>query len=112
VKEPFARGRRWERERKTIYYMITMYCRKRHGYRDRLCADCRVLAEYTRQRLEKCPFRENKPTCARCTVHCYKPTMREKVKTVMRYSGPRMIYTHPLLAVAHFLNGRNKIPGS
>ncbi|MCU0373022.1 MAG: nitrous oxide-stimulated promoter family protein [Ignavibacteria bacterium] len=30
--------------------------------------------------------------------------MREKVKNVMRYSGPRMLLKHPYLAVRHLLN--------
>jgi hypothetical protein len=30
--------------------------------------------------------------------------MREKIKAVMRYAGPRMIYRHPILAGKHFLN--------
>ena len=32
--------------------------------------------------------------------------MREEVREVMRHSGPRMLRRHPLLAVAHLLDGR------
>jgi hypothetical protein len=32
--------------------------------------------------------------------------MREQVKTVMRYSGPRMSYRHPYLAMRHLLDRR------
>jgi hypothetical protein len=34
--------------------------------------------------------------------------MREKVKKVMRYSGPRMLWHHPILAVHHLIDGRKK----
>jgi hypothetical protein len=43
-------------------------------------------------------------------MHCYKPAMREKIKDVMRYSGPRMSYRHPLLALFHFIDGFRKAP--
>ncbi|MBN1472600.1 MAG: nitrous oxide-stimulated promoter family protein, partial [Syntrophaceae bacterium] len=31
------------------------------------------------------------------------PAMREKIKAVMRYSGPRMLYRHPILMGIHYL---------
>ena len=36
--------------------------------------------------------------------------MRERVREVMRYSGPRMLWRHPVLAAAHLMDGR-KTPG-
>jgi hypothetical protein len=36
-----------------------------------------------------------------CPVHCFKPEMREKIKTVMRFSGPLMIYRHPIIGLQH-----------
>jgi hypothetical protein len=96
-----------EREHKTVEYMIAFYCRKQHeGIQ--LCSECRELSEYAAQRLEKCPFREDKPTCAKCPVHCYKSEMREKIRKVMRYSGPRMILRHPIWAILHIMDGRRK----
>jgi hypothetical protein len=38
-------------------------------------------------------------------VHCYKPVMRDKVRGVMRFSGLRMIYKHPVLSLLHFADG-------
>ena len=61
-------------------------------------------------RLDKCPFLEGKTTCANCPVHCYKSDMREKVREVMRYSGPRMTLRHPILAVFHLIDGLRKEP--
>jgi hypothetical protein len=34
--------------------------------------------------------------------------MREKVKKVMRRSGPRMLLHHPLLAIHHVIDGHKK----
>lgn len=104
------RLRRMEREKKTLEAMIGIFCRDRHGSSKDLCPDCRELQAYAIKRLEKCPFGEEKPPCSRCTVHCYKPAMRERIRGVMRHSGPRMIRRHPVLAVAHLLDGRRKEP--
>jgi hypothetical protein len=86
--------------------MIRLYCRDHHGSRDQPCTECARLLGYAEQRLDRCPFGADKPTCARCTVHCYRRDMRERVRTVMRYSGPRMLRRHPYLAVAHLLDRR------
>ena len=98
------------RERKTIEVMVRLYCRDRHGTQAGLCAGCNELLSYACQRLDKCPFQEGKTTCLNCPVHCYKPEMREKVRVVMRYAGPRMLYRHPILAILHLLDGRRKEP--
>ena len=93
------------REKRTIEAMIGLYCRDHHGTRDGLCNDCRELRDYAHARLDRCRFQENKPTCARCPVHCYKPAMRTRVAAVMRYAGPRMLRRHPVLALRHLLDG-------
>lgn len=99
---------RLKRERRTISVMIAMYCRAQHGQAEGLCPQCSALEDYAMQRIEKCPFKADKPTCANCPVHCYKPAMREQVRRVMRYSGPRMLLHHPVLAILHILDGRAK----
>ena len=94
-----------EREKTIVSEMIALYCRGNHrNHRGRaLCPDCVALAEYARQRSDKCPFMETKTFCSNCTVHCYKPGMREKIRAVMRYSGPRMLLHHPVMAVRHVI---------
>ncbi len=44
-----------------------------------------------------------KTFCAHCKVHCYRPEMREKIRKVMRFSGPRMIIYAPKTALWHML---------
>ena len=80
--------------------MIRLYCRKNHGAGE-LCPQCLELFEYAKARAEHCPFMETKTFCSNCRVHCYKPQMREKIKEVMRFSGPRMLLCHPGMAVWH-----------
>ena len=98
----FARRRR---ELRTLEAMMRMYCRHFHRSQP-LCAECSALARYAQRRLERCVFGDEKPTCANCTVHCYRADMRERVRVMMRWAGPRMILRHPLLAIAHKLDGR------
>jgi len=100
---------RMRREEKTVEAMIHLYCRHHHG-KLKLCNDCGQLAAYTRERLGNCPFQEGKTVCSKCKVHCYKPEMREQIRTVMGYSGPRMIYLHPVMAIAHLVDKRRKEP--
>ena len=98
------------RERRTVEAMIGIYCHAHHGTRNNLCSECAQLKDYANLRLVKCPFQEGKTTCARCPIHCYTPAMREEIKAVMRYAGPRMLYRHPILAVQHLIDGRRKEP--
>ncbi len=101
---------RMRRERRTIEAMIRLYCRDHHGRGRELCAGCAELLGYALERLDRCPFQEGKTTCAKCPVHCYKPSMREAVRAVMRYAGPRMVWRHPVLALFHLLDGRRTEP--
>lgn len=97
------------REIKTVITMIGMYCKDNHRTGE-LCQECSELQQYAINKLDDCPFQEGKTTCTQCPVHCYKPNMREKIKKVMRYSGPRMAYRHPVLALFHIIDGRRKTP--
>ncbi|MBR5467227.1 MAG: nitrous oxide-stimulated promoter family protein [Bacteroidaceae bacterium] len=66
-----------------------------------LCPQCQALLDYAHKRLEHCKFGEDKPSCTRCPVHCYKPAMRQQIRQVMRYSGPRMLLHNPVFAIRH-----------
>jgi len=96
-----------EREKETVSLMIAIYCRKKHGGKD-LCPDCAALDAYARQRSDKCLFMETKTFCSNCKVHCYKKDMREKIREVMRFSGPRMIFYHPVMAIRHVIESKKE----
>ena len=98
-------------EHKSLQKMIGLYCRSHHNPPPcQLCLDCQSLAEYAHQRIDCCPYGLNKPTCAKCPIHCYRQDRREEIRIVMRYSGPRMLLHHPILAILHLLNGFRKTP--
>ncbi|MFX0205147.1 MAG: nitrous oxide-stimulated promoter family protein [Candidatus Hodarchaeota archaeon] len=100
---------RMSREKKTVNAMIRIYCKGKHKSKENICSDCRELQRYAFERLNKCRYQENKPTCANCPIHCYKPSMRKNIRAVMRYSGPRMLRKHPILAFGHIIDGRRKM---
>lgn len=106
-------------EKKVVGLMIRMYCRRhcrRNGQACRtgrthqggrsgspLCPECAALLDYALRRLDSCRFGNDKPSCRKCPVHCYRADMRERIRTVMRWAGPRMIFHHPLAATRHLL---------
>jgi hypothetical protein len=92
-----------ETERATVLTMINLYCRQQHKS-IKLCQDCASLWTYAEERLEKCPYGIEKPTCQNCPIHCYRADMRQKIKEVMRYAGPKMIFHHPVMAVRHLIH--------
>jgi len=97
------------REWLTMIRMVGIYCSDHHGTGGEvLCAECREFLDYAEVRLQKCPYGDDKPTCSNCPVHCYKPAQRAQAKAIMRYAGPRMLIRHPLLTIAHKLDGLRK----
>ena len=114
TRSDFASAReftRRAREFKTIAAMLRMYCRAHHDAKGAvLCPACVALHDYAQRRLERCVFGEAKPTCVNCQVHCYSANMRERVRQVMRWAGPRMLLRHPLLAIRHLIDNRRPAP--
>ncbi len=100
------------REVATVEVMIQKYCREQHHSDGSLCKECLELLTYVGKRLGNCPFQENKTTCGKCPIHCYKPAMREKIREVMRTIGPKMILNHPLMGIMHLVDGLRRKPKS
>ena len=101
---------RMDRERRTVDVMLGLYCHGQHGTRHELCPDCDALRAYAQQRLKTCPYQEGKTTCAKCPIHCYRPEMRARIRAVMRYAGPRMLFRHPMMTLLHLLDGLRREP--
>ena len=105
-----------EREKEMVSDMILLYCQKQHKSirkvtglkKTDLCQECAELEAYARMRSDKCPFMETKTFCSNCKVHCYKPDMRQRIRTVMRFSGPRMLFVHPVAAIRHVIESRKE----
>jgi hypothetical protein len=101
---------RIEREAQTLQAMFRLYCRGQHNMKSGLCKECQKLQDYALTRLKRCPFQEGKTTCVQCPIHCYKAEMRLRIREVMRFAGPRMLLSHPVLAIRHTWDGRRKEP--
>lgn len=93
---------RIEEEKQVVRQMIQLYCRRKEGNRE-LCPSCTELLSYAMVRLERCKFADNKPTCRKCPIHCYRPDMKERMRKVMRWAGQRMILYHPFVAIRHIM---------
>lgn len=103
--------RRLQREFQTMQAMVGIHCRAHHHAREGAepCGECREFLAYAEQRLEKCPYGESKPTCAKCPIHCYKRAQREQARVIMRYAGPRMTLRHPWLSLTHLLDKLRRV---
>lgn len=97
---------RIERERITVIKMIELYCKLNHHTNGKICSDCYSLSDYAMKRLDNCPYDEDKPTCKNCPVHCYRKYEREKIREIMRFSGPKMLFRHPYLAIMHLIDNK------
>ena len=86
--------------------MVKMYCNHNHGKKGSICSECNELIEFANERIEKCVFQNNKPVCSECQIHCYRQEMRDKIKVVMRFAGPRMIFLHPIIGIRHLIDKR------
>lgn len=96
-----------ERENTTLRLMAEIYCKGHHADADRaengLCPTCEEVVSYAEARTAACPLGERKTTCGRCSIHCYRPAMREAVRDIMGYAGPRMVIRHPIRTLRHMI---------
>ena len=99
-----------------VSQMIALWCRGHHagaaraadaprvrlGLREvRLCPECAELREYALGRIGRCPHMGTKTFCSVCPTHCYRKEMRERIREVMRWAGPRMLLYRPVPAIRH-----------
>ena len=96
---------RLRREQATFVCMAKIYCAHHHAPPPGgLCEECAGLMDYAEKRLQRCPYGQDKPTCAKCPVHCYKPEPRERAREIMRFAGPRMPLRHPIRSLTHLFD--------
>lgn len=91
------------RDKKTVHKIIQLYCHKNYRPEGSLCPECQDILAYAIDRIDHCPYENEKPTCVNCPIHCYRPNIFEKIRQVMRNAGPRTLFRHPLLTDAIFL---------
>ena len=115
--KPEASGRpsRVAREVRTVRFMIRAHCRAKHGAAKTgaaagLCTDCVALTAYAEARLAACRYGERKPACGACPTRCYRSDMRERIRLVMRWAGPRMLWLAPFEFIRHLQDGLPRAP--
>ena len=91
-----------EKEKEIMKFMVCLYC-KHKLKTDGIPKQYVRLVEYASQRLDRCRFGNNKSSCTKCPIHCYRKDMRSMMREVMKWSGPRMFLHSPLTAIRHFL---------
>lgn len=96
-----------DREKKVITEMVKLYCRKNHKSGE-LCDECKEVLNYSLKRIDNCKFMETKTFCSNCKSPCYSLKMKEKIKQIMKFSGPRMLLYHPILVIYHIISGLKK----
>jgi hypothetical protein len=90
-----------------IKWMINFYCVSNHKG-EGICSECTELLNYAIKRNENCPHGlKNKPVCSVCEIHCYKDSYRERIREVMKFSGPRILFKKPVYGIKYLI--RKKI---
>ena len=95
-------------DRKTLISMFRIYCRamkheRSSGEGGKLCSSCSELLNYSLDKTAKCQWKKEGRLCSSCPVHCFEPEERERIKVVMRFSGPRLMLSHPLFAIRYLI---------
>lgn len=86
-----------DQEKELISIMIKIY-------EDGNKVDLSDLKNYAFKRIEFCPRKEEKTFCSSCPIRCYQKTYRQQIREVMKYSGKRIIFKHPVIAFKHVIN--------
>lgn len=89
-----------DKELALVTKMVDMYYKKHTD----APIDKQELLQYIQMRSARCPHGDNKPFCNVCPIHCYKPDMRQQIKLVMKYAGPRLMLTNPIQATRHLIS--------
>ena len=84
-------------EKELLELMISIYENDHHQ-------DLSKLKEYAFKRIDCCPRKKEKTFCSSCPIHCYKKIYREQIREVMKYSGKRRLFKHPIITIKHLIN--------
>jgi hypothetical protein len=116
---PCSLTRKELKDLKVLLQFTAVYCANRHTsdraavnttepdlqplplHKYPVCKECSDFLLYAFERRLRCPL-EDKPICKHCTVHCYKPDHREKVREIMRFSGQHLIKRGRLDLLWHY----------
>ena len=93
---------------KILTEFIQIYCDNKHRERPKIndngtniCAECQNTLSYSSKMREYCSL-DPKPICKKCTIHCYKPEYRQRIKEIMRHSGMSLIMRGRIDLIFHY----------
>jgi hypothetical protein len=66
-----------------------------------LCSDCAAILEHGIRKRALCPL-DPKPSCRKCSIHCYSPEYRQKIRAIMAFSGRKMLLKGRLDYLWHY----------
>lgn len=85
------------------YSLVSLMIEKYYDKHKDLAYEKEDLLSYVEKKLSLCPHGDDKPFCSSCKIHCYDEIHRARIKKVMKYMGPRMIFYAPKQSLKHFL---------
>ncbi|MDY0234818.1 MAG: nitrous oxide-stimulated promoter family protein [Gudongella sp.] len=85
--------------------MIDIFYKNKNHREQYTTTEIEELKNYCKSRILNCPVILEKTFCSSCKIHCYDEKHRAFIKKVMKYSGPKMIFFHPILLIKHLLLG-------
>lgn len=94
-----------EYEIEVINKMIDIFYKNKNHKEEYTNTEIDQLKDYCSSKIYNCPVILEKTFCSSCKIHCYDKDQRDLIKKVMKYSGPRMLFYHPVLLIKHLLLG-------
>ncbi len=92
---------------KTLHRMHMIYC-KHNNHKVRLdnnglCQSCQNLLNYSLLKTSKCKHKEKGRLCSSCKNHCFSHEKRSQIRQLMRFSGPRLFLSNPILSIRYLI---------
>jgi len=101
-KDPMVLSQKEKRDIQILIRFVHIFCQEKHKKGVHLCESCSELLSYGMGKRFQCPHNP-KPMCKKCETQCYNRKYRQKVREVMRFSGPYLIRRGRLDLLYHYL---------
>lgn len=59
------------------------------------------IKSYSLKRLDNCIHIGEDIFCGFCEIQCFGDKYKKEIRSIMRFSGPRMILYHPIMAIRY-----------
>lgn len=94
----------YEKDLATLEAMAQIYCDAHHIGMNKdavnLCIECREAVIATLNRTQVCP-NGHIHNCQDCDIKCQRGDGQSRIKAIMAYSAPRMLWRHPLMTFTY-----------